>query len=376
MPPPPHSRKPPRGPVDDEEEPTQIGTIDRSLLKAQSRRDRAYLIVLAGENLGQMFPVRDTETVIGRAADAAVRLKDDGVSRKHAKILHKGADVVVEDLNSANGTLLNGQRVAQAVLHDGDKIQVGSTTILKFTYADRLEEDFQQKMYQAALHDGLTKAYTKRYFLDRLPTEVAYARRHATPLSLLMIDVDHFKKINDTHGHLAGDYVLVLLAQSIATTVRTEDLFARYGGEEFLVLCRGVTLENAALLAERLRSRIEAAPFEYQQKPIPVTISIGVASYFDQPDAGTQLIAAADAALYEAKRSRAEPGGSGPLERAGALSGRRTGPCLDDGFRCPRMVLHSRHRMGEHHGCTRAGRDVSVTSSLVLFTPDSARTGT
>jgi two-component system cell cycle response regulator len=303
MPPPPHSRKPPRGPVDDEEEPTQIGTIDRSLLKAQSRRDRAYLIVLAGENLGQMFPVRDTETVIGRAADAAVRLKDDGVSRKHAKILHKGADVVVEDLNSANGTLLNGQRVAQAVLHDGDKIQVGSTTILKFTYADRLEEDFQQKMYQAALHDGLTKAYTKRYFLDRLPTEVAYARRHATPLSLLMIDVDHFKTINDTHGHLAGDYVLVLLSQSIATTVRTEDLFARYGGEEFLVLCRGVTLENAALLAERLRSRIEAAPFEYQQKPIPVTISIGVASYFDQPDAGTQLIAAADAALYEAKRA-------------------------------------------------------------------------
>ncbi len=287
--PPTHSRKPPRGPVDDEDEPTQIGTVDRSFFRAQSRRDRAYLIVLAGENLGQMFPVRDSETVIGRAADAAVRLKDDGVSRRHAKIVQKGGDVVVEDLNSANGTLVNGQRVAQAVLHDGDKIQVGSTTILKFTYADRLEEDFQQKMYEAALHDGLTRAYTKRYFLDRMPTEIAYARRHSTPLSLLMIDVDHFKKINDTHGHLAGDYVLVVLSQAIATSLRTEDIFARYGGEEFCVLCRGVTLEHAALLAERLRARVETAAFEYQQTPIPVTVSVGVASYVEHPDAGTQL---------------------------------------------------------------------------------------
>jgi two-component system, cell cycle response regulator len=301
--PPPFSRKPPRPPDDDADEPTQIGTVDRALIRAHTRRDRAYLIVLAGENLGQMFPVRDAETVIGRAADAPVRLKDDGVSRRHARLLYKAGEVTVEDMKSANGTLLNGQRVERAVLHDGDKIQVGSTTILKFTYADRLEEDFQQKMYEAALHDGLTRAYTKRYFLDRLPTEVAYARRHATPLSVLMMDVDHFKKINDTHGHLAGDYVLVLLAQLISTALRTEDIFARYGGEEFLVLCRAVTVENAALLAERLRSRIAAAAFEYQEKPIPVTISVGVAAYVDQPDAGMKLIGDADAALYQAKRA-------------------------------------------------------------------------
>jgi diguanylate cyclase (GGDEF)-like protein len=302
--PPPYSRKPPsRDTVDEEGNvPTQIGQIDRALIRAQSRRDRAYLIVLAGENLGQMFPVRDTETVIGRAADASVRLKDDGVSRRHAKILHSEGQVVVEDMKSANGTLVNGQRVDRAVLQDGDKIQVGSTTILKFTYADRLEEDFQQKMYEAAIHDGLTRAYTKRYLLDRLPTEVAYARRHATPLSLLMMDVDHFKKINDTHGHLAGDYVLVMLAQLISSVLRTEDIFARYGGEEFSILCRGATLDNAALLAERLRSRVAGAAFEYQEKRIPVTISIGVASYVEDPDAGTKLIAEADAALYQAKR--------------------------------------------------------------------------
>jgi two-component system, cell cycle response regulator len=312
--PPPHSRKPPsRDPVDDGDEPTQIGRVDRALIRAQTRRDRAYLIVLAGENLGQMFPIRNAETVIGRAADASVRLKDDGVSRKHARLIHKDGEVSVEDLKSANGTLVNGQRIERAALQDGDKIQVGSTTILKFTYADRLEEDFQQKMYEAALHDGLTRAYTKRYFLDRLPTEIAYARRHATPLSLLMMDVDHFKMVNDTHGHPAGDYVLVVLSQLIATALRTEDIFARYGGEEFLVLCRGVPLDNAALLAERLRARIETASFDYQEKHIPVTVSVGVASYFDQPDAGTRLIADADAALYQAKRA-----GRNRVARAGS----------------------------------------------------------
>ncbi len=317
--PPPYSRKPPsRDPVDDADEPTQIGTVDRALIRAQTRRDRAYLIVLAGENLGQMFPIREAETVIGRAADASVRLKDDGVSRRHARILNKDGEVMVEDMKSANGTLLNGQRVDRAELQDGDKIQVGSTTILKFTYADRLEEDFQQKMYEAALHDGLTRAYTKRYFLDRMPTEIAYARRHSTPLSLLMLDVDHFKKVNDTHGHPAGDYVLVLLAQLISSALRTEDIFARYGGEEFLVLCRGASVDNAALLAERLRARIETAAFEYQETPIPVTISIGVALYVDQPDAATKLIAAADAALYEAKR-----GGRNRVVRAAAIAPKR-----------------------------------------------------
>ena len=133
--PPPHDRKPPGGdPADDEEEPTQVGRVDSALFRSASRRDRAYLIVLAGENLGQMFPVGDAETVIGRAADASVRLKDDGVSRKHARIFQKDGDVSVEDLKSANGTLVNGQRIECAALKDGDKIQVGSTTILKFTY--------------------------------------------------------------------------------------------------------------------------------------------------------------------------------------------------------------------------------------------------
>ena len=305
--PPPESRRPPKKLTETlhvayaDEERTQVGLVDSELLKAQSRRDRAYLIVLAGENLGQMFPVQESETVIGRAHDAAVRLHDDGVSRRHARIVNVGGAISVEDLKSANGTLVNGRRVERRTLQDGDKIQVGSTTILKFTYADHFEEDFQHKMYAAALHDGLTKAYTKRYLLDRLPTEIAYARRHSSALSLLMLDVDHFKKVNDTHGHPAGDQVLVALASAIASTLRTEDLFARYGGEEFAVLCRGTPLDSAAILGERLRSLIEGSVIEFQGIRIPVTISVGVATYVDQTDAETALVAAADRALYDSK---------------------------------------------------------------------------
>jgi two-component system cell cycle response regulator len=303
--PPPPRDKPPHSWafLKDDDLTTQAGKVDSTVLKAKSRRDRPYLIVLAGENLGQMFRLEQPETVLGRSSEATFRLPDDGVSRLHAKITQAADEVWVEDLKSVNGTLINGQRIARALLKDGDKIQMGSTTILKFTYSDELEEDYQLKMYDAALHDGLTKAYNKRYFLDRLPTETAYAVRHGTPLSLLMVDVDHFKRVNDGHGHPAGDFVLARLAQLIASALRTEDLFVRYGGEEFAILCRGVKLESAAVLGRRLRALIEASIFEYGGKRIPITVSVGVASCVKTADAGSQLVSDADRALYEAKNA-------------------------------------------------------------------------
>src|SRR5581483_5567723 len=228
----------PQDPTDDERDEDRTAIGDLTAIKVGNRRDRAHLIVLAGGSLGQMFRVEKTETVIGRAADAGIRLEDDGVSRRHARIVQRAGEVWIEDLESANGTYVNEDRVNRQLLRDGDKIQMGSTTILKFTYGDELEEAFQQKMYDAALHDGLTGAFNKRHFLDRLPTEIAYARRHKTPLTLLMFDVDHFKQVNDKYGHVAGDYVLQTIASIVTGTLRAEDIFARYGGEEFAVLCR------------------------------------------------------------------------------------------------------------------------------------------
>jgi two-component system cell cycle response regulator len=303
------SAPPPKKPIvsfvkNIDDEPTAIGRVDSALLRAQSRRDRAHLIVLAGNSLGRMFRLDQPQTFIGRATDATIRIEDDGVSRRHAKIMQIDGEVWVEDMKSANGTLINGQRVERGMLHDGDKIQMGSTTILKFTYSDRLEENFQQRMIDAALHDGLTGAYNKRYLLERLPTEVAYAMRHKTPLSLLMVDVDHFKSINDKYGHPGGDYVLTTLAQIVMGALRTEDLFARYGGEEFAVLCRNVKIENACVLGNRLRSLVETCEFSYRKEKVSVTVSVGIASSaFQNNEDPEHLIAAADAALYEAKRA-------------------------------------------------------------------------
>jgi two-component system cell cycle response regulator len=261
------------------------------------------LIVLAGTNVGEMFRIDAGESFVGRGQVASVRLNDDGISRKHARLQQSGGEVLIEDLDSANGTVVNGVPVKLQILKDGDKIRLGSTTILKFTYNDHLDESFQQQMYEAALRDGLTKAFNKKYFLDRLETEIAYAKRHNAHLSLVMFDVDHFKRVNDTHGHLAGDFVLSRLAKVAANTVRTEDVFARYGGEEFGILCRGVALANAGVLAERLRATVEATIFEHEGERLPITISAGVAAHPELPiETGPQLIAAADAALYEAKR--------------------------------------------------------------------------
>jgi two-component system, cell cycle response regulator len=294
-------------PEDDMEATKVSSLVDlQQELLSRSPRNRAYLIVLAGSNVGEMYRVEEGETFIGRGQNATIRLNDDGISRRHARLVQQSGAVMIEDLKSSNGTLINGTAIVDPqlhALHDGDKIRLGATTILKFTYNDHLDESFQQQMYDAALRDGLTKAYNRKYFLDRLETEIAYARRHNAALSLLMFDVDHFKRVNDTYGHLAGDYVLTKLAKIAHATVRTEDVFARYGGEEFAVICRGVPLPSAGILGERLRQTVETSAFEHEAVRMPVTISIGVAAYPDLPiENANQLIAGADEALYEAKR--------------------------------------------------------------------------
>jgi diguanylate cyclase (GGDEF)-like protein len=194
--------------------------------------------------------------------------------------------------------------VAPVVLKDGDKLTLGATTILKFSYSDEIEETYQRRMREAALRDGLTGAFNKRYLLDRLTTELAFAQRHKAPLSLIMLDVDHFKNINDTFGHPAGDAVLVRVATTVSEAVRKEDVFARYGGEEFAVLCRHIDVSQAAVLAERLRDRLAAGVTEHEGRRISVTVSLGVAGFPDVPVGTPQdLISAADAALYQAKAS-------------------------------------------------------------------------
>jgi diguanylate cyclase (GGDEF)-like protein len=254
-------------------------------------------------DVGKMFKLEEGETTVGRSHKAKIHLDDDSISRLHIKISLETAAVAVEDLGSSNGTLVNGERITKRSLQDGDKIRLGETTILKFTFHDRLDEKFQQKMYDAALRDALTRAYNKKYFLQQLALEFSYARRHGTPLTLIIFDLDHFKNVNDTYGHVAGDHVLIELANLTHRMLRAEDVFARYGGEEFVIILRGIPLHGAGTLAERLRASVESSSFVFEGQRMPVTISIGVAAFNPELAEAVSLVEAADAALYEAKRS-------------------------------------------------------------------------
>jgi diguanylate cyclase (GGDEF)-like protein len=266
------------------------------------KRDRAYLVVLAGASVGEMYKIDHVRTIIGRGQKAEVRLLDDGISREHAKVVVEGNRIYLEDMGSTNGTFCNGLKVDRKELADGDKILVGSTTILKFTYHDNLDEIFQKQMYESALRDGLTKAFNKKYFTDRLESELTFALRHVSPLVLVMFDIDHFKKVNDTHGHQAGDLVLSEISTLLTAALRAEDVFARYGGEEFAVICRGTDVSQAPIVGERLRKAVENHRFVFEGTHIPVTISVGIASLPDPAvkDA-TDLVARADKALYQSK---------------------------------------------------------------------------
>ena len=267
-------------------------------------RGDAYVLVLAGSNLGGMFKLDKDRLIVGRGDKADIRLIDDGLSREHARLIKNGREVVIEDLGSTNGTYCNGERVERRTLAEGDKILLGSTTILRFTYQDRLDEAFQRQMSESALRDGLTHAYNKRTFGERLESEFQYAVRHDTPVWLIFVDIDHFKRINDAHGHPAGDVVLTKLASLVTSMIGEDDMFARYGGEEFAIVVRGGEGDQIAALAERVRAAVEAHPFLADGgKRVPVTISAGIAR---APAPGlasaADLVARADEAMYTAKR--------------------------------------------------------------------------
>ena len=171
--------------------------------------------------------------------------EDEGVSRRHARVTPVADGALLADLGSQNGTFVDGDKVSERVLKEGMKIRVGQTTVLKFARYDAVEEAAQRQLLESALRDGLTRAFNRRYFVERLGAEIRFAERHAQPLALLMLDLDHFKQLNDAHGHLIGDDVLRAVVGVLNDTLRAEDVLARYGGEEFAILVRGVNKENA-----------------------------------------------------------------------------------------------------------------------------------
>jgi two-component system, cell cycle response regulator len=283
---------------------TELEDIRDKLSSAGASRTKPVLTVLTGGMSGKQFKVSKGTAVIGRAPTVELRVEDDGISRTHARIRAETNRAWVEDMGSRNGTFVNGAKIGAATeLRDGDKIQVGRSTIIRFGFQDDLDESFHENLMSSALRDGLTKLFNKRYFLERLDSELKFAQRHSTALSLLMLDLDHFKKINDTQGHLAGDTVLTTIANVLHKAVRNEDVVARFGGEEFAIILRAIECDSAMLMAERVRKLVEGTLIHLEGgKEMKCTVSIGVATYPTTPcKTLDQLVEAADKALYRAK---------------------------------------------------------------------------
>jgi two-component system, cell cycle response regulator len=279
-------------------------TVEKPVpIPAPAGGSHACLTVLTGTLSGQMFRIPEAGLLIGRAVSAGLKVPEEGVSRHHARIRCEGGVMLVEDLVSRNGTYVNGERISTArTLEEGDKIQIGPLTVLRFAHHDEIDERFHQRLVASALRDPLTRLYNKRYLFDRLDSELRFARRHESALSLIMIDVDHFKELNDKHGHLAGDAVLANLAASLQRGVRNEDIVARFGGEELAVVLRAVELDQALALGERLRRLAEVTVTRYRGLELCATISVGAAEFpTTRAETVEQLIEAADQALYRAK---------------------------------------------------------------------------
>ncbi|MGZ3421391.1 MAG: diguanylate cyclase, partial [Polyangiales bacterium] len=253
-------------------------------------------------HIGATVKVSTGETTLGRAPECTYRIDSDGVSWMHARMFRVGAMYMLEDLKSTNGTGVNERRIEMSPLHDGDRIHLGPGVILRFNLWDELEAGVQVSLYESAVKDPLTKAFNRKHFNDRITQEIAFSKRHGTPLTLIIFDVDFFKKVNDTYGHPGGDAVLRTISAAMLATIRAEDVFARIGGEEFVLLARGVDARGAVAFAERVRAGVQALAIPFEQHTIPVTASFGVAMLDELPTGdGDALLALADRRLYEAK---------------------------------------------------------------------------
>jgi len=265
--------------------------------------DRAVLLRMDGVQAGQIIGLEQWPFTVGRHPTNQLRVDEDSISRFHARILRNGDEYTVEDMGSRNGVFVGGKRVTRATLEHDSWLQFGPRVSFRFSMTDVREERLLRKLYESSTRDALTGAYNRLHFEERLRAEVAYAIRHKTQASLVLIDLDHFKRINDTYGHPAGDAMLKRACEACSRALRTEDVFARFGGEEFAVVLRGIDIKGASRLGDRLRQALAAEVVEHEGHRIQVTLSAGAASMAccKNPSA-EELISLADRRLYVAKQ--------------------------------------------------------------------------
>jgi diguanylate cyclase (GGDEF)-like protein len=272
-------------------------------LKMPVQRGQDCLVVIYSSDarqFGKRHILADEPIHMGRGSENTIVLENDSVSRKHCRIEKRGRSYWLMDLDSTNGSYVNDELCTEMQLRRGDQIKVGDT-ILKFLSGSDVEAQYHETIYRMTIVDGLTGIHNKRYLMESLEREIPRARRHERPLSLVMFDIDHFKSINDTYGHLAGDYVLKELASVAKSRLRPDDILGRYGGEEFAVILPETDAHGAAAIGEELRRLVESHVFTFEGERMRVTISLGAAQLQEGWDV-LNFIKLADEKLYEAKR--------------------------------------------------------------------------
>jgi diguanylate cyclase (GGDEF)-like protein len=281
-----------------------------------SHERRPALVFMRGEQLAAPIPLERDEVTLGRALEADVRVNDARASRLHARIsIEHDAEANapryrLTDLGSTNGTLLNGQPVAEALLQHGDKLSIGEH-LIRFDLLDDFDREFQRQLYRLIAHDELTGLLTSKSFFSELRREAARAESEGRPFCVLMMDLDHFKRVNDTCGHLVGSQTLEEIGGLITRALRAGDVAARFGGEEFAAFLLDADCAQAIVAAERVRAAIEEHVFSAtrrgtaseENRTLRMTISIGVAAYPADARDPIELIELADTALYHAKQS-------------------------------------------------------------------------
>lgn len=270
-----------------------------------STEQRATLTVLTGLRAGYQYPLEGAATTIGRATESNFVVDEDGVSRHHARIDRTvdGA-FYAEDLRSTNGTFLGNDRIGIALLRGGDLLQLGPSLQVRFAIVDSPEEAFYRRLYESSVHDPLTHVFNRTYLNDRLVAEVAGARRAGTDVTVLMLDIDRLKGVNDQFGHMAGDRALCTIATRILRALRATDMLARYGGDEFVVVAVGTGGDEARQLAERVLRAVEGLHMSARGGTVRITGSIGLASLAEVDpiaDPVEALLALADERMYAAK---------------------------------------------------------------------------
>lgn len=271
---------------------------------ASSKDACLVLIYPTGPGMGLRFALADQNVIIGRSPSCQIHIDNASVSRQHARIDRDEAGVYfATDLQSTNGTFVNDVPANQTIMKDGDYLKVGNC-IYRFLAGGNIEADYHEVIYNLTIIDALTSCPNKRFFNEFLDREIARSNRHKRPLSVLMIDIDNFKTVNDTMGHLAGDAALKAMATLIRETIRREELFSRFGGEEFAIILPETKIEQALILAEKIRAIVENNQFEFESKRFNITVSIGVATTDGNPPATIDhLIQQSDARLYMAKNA-------------------------------------------------------------------------